>query len=155
MQSDLRRHHMIQPPLGMTDVDNGVGSIIDYGFLFHSHTQCAVHNACASLWREQLDGAECARSAEGVAARDAAPQHHVHTSENLPWELRSGRGFQLQALDQLVKEMSVNRMWLSLSHLVPVVRGHFHLHFASRSYLTKRDEIVERCLSGAFHLEKP
>src|SRR5512141_793452 len=91
---NLGSHDMIEPAFSVTDVDDCVRAIIDDCLLLHSDAKRTVYYARASLWRKQLDGTKSPLCTESVTARNAAPQHDVHTSENLPWKIGCGRSFE-------------------------------------------------------------
>src|SRR5258706_7918525 len=77
-----------QPTFSVPDVYDRVSAVINHGVLRNPHALRAVHQTRASLRGKQLDGAQATLCAEGIAARNAAPRHDVHTGENLPGQLR-------------------------------------------------------------------
>src|SRR6478736_2994088 len=70
----LRLDDVIQPAFRVSNIDYGMGAVVHDRLLLHAESQCPVHNACATLGSEQLDGAERSLCTECVAACNATPQ---------------------------------------------------------------------------------
>ena len=87
MSCNLWLNHVFEPTLGVTNVYYRVRAVIDDSLFPQAHTLRSMHHTRATLRREQLYRAQCTLCAERIATRDAAPQHDVDASENLPGQL--------------------------------------------------------------------